>query len=194
MDKTQRKITLVRHGKPQAHDDYSSFSIVSGENIEQYIRAWNTCKLHSANDIPSSLNEIFQDGELFISSELIRTHESFHMLGISGFKSNHLFNEADLPYGIGKSIKMPFVIWMITLRLLWRFGLSCNSESYKNFTMRVSDGADFLEKNKNVKHTILMAHGFVNRVLKKELLRRNWKILSSNGGHRYWSHTTFEKV
>lgn len=194
MDKTQRKITLVRHGKPQAHDDYSLFSIVSGENIEQFIRAWNTCKLHSVNDIPSSLKEIIQDGELFISSELTRTHESFHMLGIRAFESNHLFNEADLPCGIGRSIKMPLIIWMIALRLLWRSGLNYNSEAYKNFIKRVNDGADYLEKNKNVKHTILMAHGFVNRILKKELLRRNWKLISSNDGYRYWSHATFEKV
>lgn len=194
MINTKKRITLIRHGKPQAHDDNPSLSIVSGENIEKLIKAWNNCTLSKTNDIPSSLQEIISDGDLFISSALTRTHESFQLLGITGFESNNLFNEADLPYGIGKSFKMPIFIWLIVLRLMWRFGLSSNAESYKNFNKRIINCADFLEKTNNVKHTVVMAHGFVNLILKKELLRRNWKLISSKGGHRFWSYSTLEKV
>lgn len=194
MENVKNKITLIRHGEPKAHDEYPSFSIVSGEDIEQFVRAWNTCKLNKINDISSSFKEIISDGDLYISSDLKRTHESFQMLGISGFESNNLFNEADLPYGIGKSIKMPLIIWLVVLRLMWRFGLSINSESYKDFIKRIKKSADFLEVNRNAKHTIVMAHGFVNRILKRELLRKDWKLTSSKGGHSYWSYSTFEKT
>jgi hypothetical protein len=39
-----------------------------------------------------------------------------------------------------------------------------------------------------------MAHGFVNRNIKKELMKRDWKLISSKGGHNYWSYSTFGKV
>lgn len=189
-----KKITLIRHGKPEAHEKYSAFSIVSGKDIEQFISAWNTCELNKESKIPSSLKAIVTDGDLFISSGLKRTHESFRMLGINGFESNQLFNEADLPCGIGKSIRMPLIIWSISLRLMWRFGLSINSESYKDFIKRACKGADFLESDRDVKHTVVMAHGFVNRYVKNELLRRNWRLIKNEGGHDYWSYSTLEKV
>jgi len=194
LENMKNKITIIRHGKPKAHDEYSSFSIVAGEDIEQFVRAWNTCTLNKKNDTSYSLKEIISDGDLFISSELNRTHESFQMLGINEFESNNLFNEADLPYGIGKSIRMPLIIWLITLRLMWRFGLSINSESYKDFIKRSRKCVGFLEEKRNAKHTIVMAHGFVNSIVVRELLRRNWKLISSKGGHSYWSYSTFEKV
>jgi hypothetical protein len=98
----KKKITLFRHGKPKAHDEYPPFSIVSGEDIEQFVRAWNNCELNKKNVFSPSLKEIISDGDFFISSDLKRSHEYFQMLGINGFESNKLFNEAELPYGIGK--------------------------------------------------------------------------------------------
>lgn len=146
-----------------------------------------------SDDIPSSFKDVISTGDLFISSALKRTHESFQLLKVSKFEQNHLFNEADLPCGIGKSIRMPLVTWLIILRFLWRLGMSANSESYKNFIKRMRTGVDFLEENKNGIHTVVMAHGFINRHIKKELLRRGWRLLSSEGGNSYWSYSTFEK-
>lgn len=116
------------------------------------------------------------------------------MLGVNGFETNKFLNEAHLPYGIGKSIKLPFAFWLIVLRILWRFGLSINSESYKEFIDRVKEGTDIIEKNRNANHTIVMAHGFINLMIKKELLRRGWKLISKKGGHNFWSCSTFGKA
>lgn len=193
MGNINKKITLIRHGKPQVYGEYSPFSVISGKDIENLIKRWDASEVNKS-DFSYSLKEIITSGDLFISSDLKRTHESFQMLGISVFEANNLLNEADLPYGIGKSIKMPIIIWFVTLRLMWRFGLSINSESYKDFTKRIRKCADFLEENTNSKHTIVMAHGFVNLIMKKELLRRDWKILSSKGGHGFWSYSTLGKV
>lgn len=79
------------------------------------------------------------------------------MLGITNFKFNDLFNEADLPYGIGKRIKLPLIIWLITLRLFWRCGFFYNSESYTDFIARTGKAVDFLENEKKAKHIVLMA-------------------------------------
>jgi hypothetical protein len=194
LENIKTKITLIRHGKPKAHDDYSSFSIISGKNIEQFIKAWNTCELQKKYDTSSLLKEIISDGNLFISSNLKRTHESFKIIGVSEFESYDFLNEAELPFGIGNSIKMPLVIWLIALRLMWRFGLKINSESHKDFVERIRKCVNFLVEKGNEKHTIVMAHGFVNRNIKKELMKRDWKLISSKGGHNYWSYSTFGKV
>ena len=51
---------------------------------------------------------------------------------------------------------------------------------------KVSDSelkaADVIEKNENrSKHIVIMAHGFVNRLLRKELLRRKWRSIYRMG-------------
>jgi broad specificity phosphatase PhoE len=190
----ENKITLIRHGKPLIRDHYSSFSIISGKGIEQFIKGWNTCELSSENEIPLALKDTISDGDLFLCSSLRRARESLQMLGVTHFKSNDLFNEAELPYGIGKKIKLPLIIWLIALRLFWRFGFINNSESYADFIWRMEKTVDFLEKEKEAKHIVLMAHGFVNRIIRKELLRRNWKVLSNNGGNGFWSFSTFGRL
>ncbi|NLG18335.1 MAG: phosphoglycerate mutase family protein [Fibrobacter sp.] len=191
MENIHKRITLIRHGEPEANEEYSAFALVAGEDIKNFLKKWNRCELSSRNEIPASLKEIIKSGDFYISSDLKRTKQSFQMLGVNEFETNELFNEARLPHGIGKSIKLPFVFWLIALRILWRFGLSSNSESYKDFTDRIKEGTDMIEENRDVNHTILMAHGFVNRFLKKELLRRGWKLLSKKGGHGFWSYSTF---
>jgi broad specificity phosphatase PhoE len=188
------RITLIRHGEPEVCQESSLWSVFSGQDLEKFLQLYNICKIMPSDDIPSSLKEIIATGDLFISSGLKRTHESFQLLKVSKFEQNHLFNEADLPCGIGKSIRMPLVIWLITLRLLWRLGLSVNAESYNNFIKRMRTGIEFLDGNKNDIHTVVMAHGFINRHIKKELLRRGWELLSSEGDNSYWSYSTFEKV
>lgn len=116
------------------------------------------------------------------------------MLGICKFEINNLFNEAELPYGMGKSIKMPLIIWLFALRILWRIGLNSNSETYDVFTKRIVKGTDFIVENRNGKHIIVMAHGFVNHMIKRELIKRDWKVLPNNGGHGYWSYSTLGRV
>ncbi len=156
--------------------------IISGNEIGEFIRTWSS-------PIPHSLKEIISSGDLFISSGFKRTHESFQMLGVCKFEINNLFNEAELSYGMGKSIKMPLIIWLFALRILWRIGLNRNSESYEDFTKRIVKGTDFITENRNKKHIIVMAHGFVNHMIK-----RDWKVLLNNGGHGYWSYSTLGRV
>ena len=194
MNKNSKKITLIRHGRPQAYEDNALFSFVAGSEIEHIVKAYNTCELSPINEVPSILGEIISDGDLFISSELKRTKDSFHKVGIKKFESNGFLNEADFPYGIGKNIKMPLVLWLIVLRLFWRFGLSTNSESFKDFKKRVKNGVDHIE-NKAISstHCIIMAHGFTNQIIKNELLSRKWELISNTGGYGYWSTMSFKK-
>lgn len=188
-----RKITFIRHGKPDTKGSYPPFLIVSGSEIDNFIKLYNNCELISNCKIPDILKQNISNGDYFISSNLKRTIDSFKKLEIITNESNKLFNEAELPYGIGKKSKLPFTVWLIFLRIFWRFGYNNNSESHNKFTMRIVEGADYLERMFDRKHIVVMAHGFVNRMIVKELLRRNWRLQIKNGGHKYWSFTTLGK-
>lgn len=55
-----KRITIIRHGKPQAHHEYSLFKILKGSEIKTYIHAWNTCELSPDNEIPKKLKSILK--------------------------------------------------------------------------------------------------------------------------------------
>jgi hypothetical protein len=94
-----KRITIIRHGKPQAHHEYPLFRMLKGSEIETYIHAWNTCELSSENEIPEKLKPIIAEADIFISSKLKRTNDSFRLLGVKEFSSLKLLNEAELPSG-----------------------------------------------------------------------------------------------
>lgn len=193
MEQKKNQITLIRHGEPEVYQKFSLWTISSGKELESFLRQYNVSKIIPSDSIPSTLKEIVSTGDLYISSGLKRTHESFQLLNVKEYTKNDLFNEADLPCGIGKTIRMPLIVWLIVLRVLWRLGVHAKSESFRDFITRMRACADFLDGKKNGAHTVVMAHGFVNRTLKKELSRKGWRLLANRGGGGYWSFSTFEK-
>jgi broad specificity phosphatase PhoE len=194
-NRATKRITIIRHGKPQAHHEYPLFKILKGSEIETYIHAWNTCELSPENEIPEKLKTVVAEADIFISSKLKRTIDSFRLLGVKEFSSLELLNEAELPSGFLKRLKMPFIFWGILIRLSWRAGLKINSESYKEFKVRIQKAAVHLEAiSKDSMHIIVMGHGVVNWQLKKELTKRKWKRVFNCGGRSYWSFDTYEKT
>jgi broad specificity phosphatase PhoE len=133
--------------------------------------------------------------DVFISSKLKRTKDSFRLLGVKEFSSLELLNEAELPSGFLKRLKMPFIFWGILIRLSWMAGLKINSESYKDFKVRIQKVAVHLEAiSMNSNNIVVMGHGMVNWQLKKELTKRKWRRVSNHGGRSYWSFDTYEKT
>jgi hypothetical protein len=190
-----KRITVIRHGKPQAHHEYPLFRILKGSEIETYIHAWNSCELSSENEIPEKLKAIMGEADIFICSKLKRTNDSFRLLGVKEFSSLELLNEAELPSGFLKRLKMPFVFWGILIRFSWRAGLKINSESYKEFKVRIQKAAVHLEAiSQRLNHIVVMGHGMVNWQLKKELAKRKWMHVFNCGGRSYLSFDTYEKT
>ncbi|KMQ52243.1 Phosphoglycerate mutase [Chitinispirillum alkaliphilum] len=191
----KRRITLIRHGKPKAKEDYSPFSIISGSEMGMFIRAWNSSELYQSGLEPIKVKDVISDGDVFICSELKRTSESFSRLGIKRFDTCKLLNEAQLPHGICKNVKLPLFAWLVILRILWRFGWSENSESYMEFKNRIKNAAEYLVNHESeAQHIVVMAHGFVNRHLNAELVKRNWKLVLKEGGNSFWSFLTYENI
>jgi hypothetical protein len=193
MDK--KRITIIRHGMPEAHHRYAIHTLLKGSDLIELITDWNKCELSSENRIPNKLKVHIDGSGKFITSKLKRAIDSFRLLGIKESESTELLNEGELPYGFLKEIYLPLALWAFLTRLLWVIGFHKNSESCKEFKNRIKKAADYIDgQSHRSDHIVVMGHGFTNMQLKKEIKRKNWKHILNHGGHGYWSFDYFEKT
>jgi len=47
----KKRVTIIRHGKPQAHHIYKMWTILKGSDIKTFINGWNNCELSLDNSI-----------------------------------------------------------------------------------------------------------------------------------------------
>jgi hypothetical protein len=192
---TTKRITLIRHGMPEAHYKYANRKILKGSDLIDFIKDWNNCGLSPENKIPEKLKEIIRESDIFISSGLKRSIDSLRLSGVIEIDSQELLNEADLPHGFLLNLKLPVIIWGILIRLLWFYGLKKNSESYKEFKTRVKEAYNYtITRTMEADSIVVMGHGFINMHLKRELKRNSWNHCFNYGGHGYWSFDIFEKL
>jgi len=169
-------IILLRHSKV----DIKNKNIYANE-LKNYIKEYN-----SSNIILPSSNKIattYQKNNILVCSNLKRSLETSNK--VFNKKPNYinkLFNEAELPYPNKKILKLPVGLWLIIFRILWFFGYSKNSKSYKETKIRAKKSAQLLIKisKKHNKDVILIGHGIMNRLIKKELKKKNHTIEIKN--------------
>jgi broad specificity phosphatase PhoE len=140
------------------------------------------------------LQDVFSEGDFFISSDSKRARDSFEMLGVLTYDVSNLFVEAQLPYGFLKKLKMPLFLWAVFLRTIWCLGYTKNCESFREFKKRVKNAYIYLhEKSRRYDHVVIMAHGFVNVNLGRELLKDNWMKVEFKNQNKYFSYKKFSK-
>jgi broad specificity phosphatase PhoE len=131
-------------------------------------------------------------GNFFISSNKKRARDSFGVLGVQTYDISALFAEAELPSGILNNLKMPLFLWALFLRIVWYFGYSKKCESFRDFKKRIKNANTYikgtLEHNDNV---VIMAHGFVNLLLEKELLKDRWVKVECKKRNEFLSYKKF---
>ncbi|MGE5669886.1 MAG: histidine phosphatase family protein, partial [Fibrobacterota bacterium] len=89
---------------------------------------------------------------------------------------------------------LPFIMWGILLRILWRFGYSYSSESYKEFQKRMIKACDYInQKQKNNKSIVVMGHGLVNSELRKLFTKRGFVCVRKFRVNNYYGFTVLEK-
>lgn len=83
-------------------------------------------------------------------------------------------------------------VWLIFFRILWLFGYSQNCESFKETKLRAKKATEkLIDLSKQHKAIILVGHGIMNRLIRKELILYKWdetKKLKSNN----WNYGIFK--
>jgi hypothetical protein len=188
-----KTITLIRHGKPEACKRYPFTSIVSGLDIQNFINDYNNCNLLNTT-VPQYLQCVLNEGDFFVSSNLKRARDSFELLGVHAYDVSDLFAEAELPYGILNNLRMPLFLWAFFLRMVWYLGFTKNCESFVDFKKRTKEANTYLQKKfDHYDNVVIMAHGFVNMLLEKELLNDNWARVEGKNRNKFFSYKKFSK-
>jgi len=96
--------------------------------------------------------------------------------------SMDLLNEFEL-HVVRLPLILPYKAWTSVSRALWLVGFkSPHTESHKEGKKRAKHVVDFIEeKNQNNNQVILVAHGFLNHTIAKEMKKRGWYKIQNEG-------------
>ncbi len=183
-----QKIILLRHGEV----DIENYKNISANQFGKWVTAYNNSNIKPEFQSKDEVKKLLEKADVLICSNLKRSVQSLEVFDKIPFETNDIFNEAQLPFSNWKLLKLNPKIWLIIFRLLWFFGYSRNSESFKEAKQRAKSAAERLvELSKQNKTVILVGHGIINKLIQKELVALKW-IESKKLQNKNWCYGVFE--
>jgi broad specificity phosphatase PhoE len=173
----------MRHGQPKlvATDKMSALDMKDW--IEQYSQSEITNQ-----PVPDASMQLAATATVIVSSSAPRALTSVQALGLKPVLVDALFCEAQLPYGHWNLPRLSPFTWAFILRVLWLCGYSRRVESAGTARMRASTAARRLQSLANEGPVLLLGHGFMNRMIAKQLVADGW-IRQKRNGSQYWGAT-----
>jgi hypothetical protein len=108
--------------------------------------------------------------------------------------ADSLFVEAPLASPPIPLLQMRVPKWAVVSRILWHLGFHPEIENPRAARRRAAQAADMLETRARVKGvTALVAHGYFNWMIGRELARRGFVRTGSHQA-RYWNTVIYEKA
>ena len=185
-------ITLVRHGEP-------ALSRRVKLNAAGYRRWWAVYEeggLLAGQVPPPGLPELAARADAVFASTRRRAVESARMVcGQAPFATDPVFIEAPLPPPpFPGLVRFSPKVWGFLVRFCWWwFDYHETQESQRQATVRAQRAADKLvAAAAGGREVLLLAHGFFNAMIARELKRRGWRNVSGRG-YRYWTARRFER-
>lgn len=184
------EISLVRHGKSKhVHN-----KIMTCNEFNEWVRKYDDSGIFEEKSYPlDTLNKV-STANIVITSDLKRSIDSAKFLNPTvKIISSSLFRETELPIP-SKSlwgVKLKPKFWAVALRCLWFTGYSDGCESLSSAQQRASIAAtelvEYAQKHKSV---AFVRHGFINRLIAKELQNMGWKGKRETDS-KHWGCTTY---
>lgn len=167
------EIIIYRHAEPIV----SGNEIISGRDFTQWVQRYN--------DSGIIANEPIGDKEdIVYTSDLKRSVETAKLIGNNVIQDS-LFREAEVPLIRFPAMRLKAKMWLAISRSLWLLGLSTKCESFEDARQRTKQIVEKIEllllENKKI---VIIGHGFLNRMIKKELLHKGWSLnqaMAENG-------------
>lgn len=186
-------VVLARHGKP-------ALSRRCWLSATEYVDWWARYEeggLYSPQSPPADLLATAQKAAVLLTSSRRRARETGDAVcGGRVYKSEDLFIEAPLPPPpLPSWFKMPPRLWGVLSRLCWHLCRNPRGgETRKEAEQRAGRAADYLIARAEHGHDVLLlAHGYFNFMIGKQLQARGWK-LTLDQGFKYWRQRRFERV
>ncbi|WP_321286234.1 histidine phosphatase family protein [uncultured Sunxiuqinia sp.] len=176
---TPREIYLVRHaqvdletpglcfsGKAQkVHEQYDESPVVAfdPEPVRQQIDARYPAVYTST--LPRAIETAIR---------LFPDHDSI--------QASALFNEYDLSIVSVPILPLPYKLWTGVSRAVWFLHLNRHDETRSDAKQRMRQATDLLvEQSQKQRKIVLVAHGFLIADMRRELEKRGWEIIFSEG-------------
>ena len=184
------RVILMRHGKPLLPPQKS----VSSVEFKNWIEAYNFAELCENLNPELESIEIAKSCNVVLCSDLKRSLNSARILGVSEVSSiEHKLREMEMPWGKITNLKMKPEYWAVLFRILWFFGYSKNSESFKEAKLRAAHAASLLESTATENGSVLfVGHGMLNRYIAKYLVENGW-LVRKKVGSNYWEFGVLER-
>jgi broad specificity phosphatase PhoE len=184
------RVILMRHGKPSLPPEKSITSV----EFKNWIESYNSAELCENIKPCSKSIEIAQSCNVVLCSNLKRSLNSASILGAKKiFSTEHRLREMEMPWGKITYLKIKPKYWAVIFRILWFFGYSKNSESFKEAKLRAVHAASLLGSFAKESGSVLfVGHGMLNRYISKCLVASGWQVKKKVGSN-YWEFGILER-
>ena len=183
------RILLIRHGQPhialRPRTRHAGFA--------EYIDAYEQAGLAPSNLPPEELRDLARELDHVFTSGLPRSHQSAATLAPHAeLIADPLFVEAPLAAPAIPLLTMRVPKWAVVSRILWHVGFHPGIENPRKVLRRAAQAADILiAKAAASGVTALVAHGYFNWMIGRELKRRGF-IRTGSHQARYWNTVIYE--
>ncbi|HEY1709261.1 MAG TPA: histidine phosphatase family protein [Rhizomicrobium sp.] len=184
------RIVLVRHGQPAI----DAAPRTSHRGFRDYIDAYEAAGLAPGSAPPEELQDLLKELTAVFTSGKPRAQESAAKLAPNAeLIADPLFAEAPLAAPRIPLLRMKVPKWAVVARILWHAGYHPEIENYRKSKHRASAAADILiARARQQGATALVAHGYFNFLIGRELRHRGFVTSGSHRVH-YWNAVAYEK-
>ncbi|PQA87036.1 histidine phosphatase family protein [Hyphococcus luteus] len=186
------RIITARHGRPDLSRDVT---ITAREYGEWWAR-YDESGLHPDERPPESLIALARGAKTVLSSTLPRAIETAAKAtgGAREVPADPIYVEAPLPAPpLPDFLKLKPGLWGVVSRAFWILGYApAGVEHNRETWARVDEIAARLDALSQKGDVLLCAHGYLNWMIDRRLLREGWKRTEREGGNHYWSWRIYE--
>ena len=174
------ELILYRHAKPLV----SANEIISGRDFSLWVQRYNASGI-----LPVDFSS--HQEKIVYTSNLPRSIETGYALG-KKINVTSLLREAEIPLIQFPAIELKAALWLYTARILWLSGFNRNCETFSDSKKRVKQIVRmFKSVGLNQQRIVAVGHGFLNRLIKKELLRQGWSLKEPSNNHDFFTRMIF---
>ena len=182
---TRGPIIVARHGRPALNRDVGPR--LSWREYIDWWAAYEAGGLEDGQTAPDDLKEAVADADLFFTSDRLRARQTMEMAAPGkAAKASDIFNEAPLPPPRLDWLKLLPRNWNVLSRIVWIGGHSLDGENIRQARARARLAAQQLHEEAAQGKVFLAAHGWFNRMVRRELRKLGWRCVH-NGRDNYWA-------
>ena len=186
---TRGPIIVARHGRPALNRDLGP-RLSWAEYIDWWA-AYEAGALEEGQVAPDALKAAVADSDIFLTSSRLRAQQTMQRAAPDREYTTHsVYDEAPLPPPRFGWLKLLPRNWNVLSRIVWIGGHSLDGESIRQARARARVAAKELHEQALEGQVFLAAHGWFNRMIRRELKKLGWRC-TYNGGDSYWAWRTY---